>query len=104
MAGLSNDLNPSHPILAGVVLGGQYADLQATSVGYGHVGSAPGFTVWEKTLASALYWYLVPAVQYGIAIIVVDTWQYFLHRAMHMNKWMYSACFAIQPCIARLAD
>ncbi|KAL8654784.1 MAG: hypothetical protein Q9226_003299 [Calogaya cf. arnoldii] len=90
VAGLAKNLNPSHPVLAGVVLGGQYSDLQTTSAGYGHVSSTPGFTVWEKTLASALYWYLVPAVQYGIAIIVVDTWQYFLHRAMHMNKWMYT--------------
>jgi len=24
-------------------------------------------------------------------VLFVDTWQYFLHRAMHMNKWLYTA-------------
>ncbi|KAI4283112.1 MAG: hypothetical protein L6R38_002415 [Xanthoria sp. 2 TBL-2021] len=86
VAGLAKNLNPSHPVLAGVVLGGQYSNLQAASAHHGNLG----FTVWEKTFASALYWYLIPALQYGIAIIVVDAWQYFLHRAMHMNKWMYT--------------
>lgn len=96
VAGLAKTLNPSHPVLAGVVRGGQYSDFQPASADHGNLYITPGFTMWEKTLASALYWYFVPAVQYGIAIIVVDTWQYFLHRAMHMNKWMYSTYFTIQ--------
>ncbi|KAI4222065.1 MAG: hypothetical protein L6R36_006424 [Xanthoria steineri] len=90
VAGLAKTLNPSHPVLAGVVRGGQYSDFQSASADHGNLNITPGFTMWEKTLASALYWYFVPALQYGIAIIVVDTWQYFLHRAMHMNKWMYT--------------
>ncbi len=86
-AGIAKDLNGSHPVLAGAVTGGRYTAPQTTS---GLTGHAPGYAVWEMTLASAMYWYVVPALQYGIAILVVDTWQYFLHRAMHMNKWMYS--------------
>ncbi|KAL8907254.1 MAG: hypothetical protein Q9171_005941 [Xanthocarpia ochracea] len=91
VTGLAKSLNSTHPVLAGAMLGGKYSSFQATSAeGSSFVGSISSFTAWEKTLASALYWYLIPALQYGIAIIVVDTWQYFLHRAMHMNKWMYT--------------
>ncbi|KAL8727703.1 MAG: hypothetical protein Q9166_005876 [cf. Caloplaca sp. 2 TL-2023] len=91
VAGLAKNLSPSHPVLAGVVIGGRYSTLQTTVADQNDLAnSAPGFAVWEKMLAGALYWYIIPAIQYGIAIIVVDTWQYFLHRAMHMNKWMYT--------------
>ncbi|XP_060974464.1 sphinganine C4-monooxygenase 2-like, partial [Cannabis sativa] len=27
--------------------------------------------------------------QWGIAMLVVDTWQYFMHRYMHQNKYLY---------------
>lgn len=89
--GLAKNLNPSHPVLAGVVRGGHYSTLETASANSGRLAqSTAEFTAWEKVIAYALFWYLVPAVQYGIAILVVDTWQYFLHRAMHMNKWLYS--------------
>ncbi|KAL8951743.1 MAG: hypothetical protein Q9222_002293 [Ikaeria aurantiellina] len=89
--GIAKSLNPSHPLLAGVMLGGRYSTLQTTSaIGNDSKAPANGFTAWEMMLASTLYWYIIPAIQYGIAIVVVDTWQYFLHRAMHMNKWMYT--------------
>ncbi|KAL8782204.1 MAG: hypothetical protein Q9213_005606 [Squamulea squamosa] len=90
-AGLAKYLSFSHPILAGIVLGGRYPNLETSSADRSSfVVSTPGFTAWEMMLAGALYWWLFPAIQYGIAIVVVDTWQYFLHRAMHMNKWMYT--------------
>ena len=44
---------------------------------------------WEIWVAQTIYWVLDPAVRFGIAIFFSDTWQYFWHRAMHMNKWMY---------------
>ncbi|KAI4201136.1 MAG: hypothetical protein LQ350_003450 [Teloschistes chrysophthalmus] len=89
--GLAKNLNPSHPVLAGVVRGGHYSTLETASANSGRLAqSTAEFTAWEKVIAYALFWYLVPAVQYGIAILVVDTWQYFLHRAMHMNKWLYT--------------
>jgi len=40
-------------------------------------------------LAYIFYWYFVPAAQLFLAMIVLDTWQYFLHRAMHVNKFLY---------------
>eukprot|EP00850_Spirogloea_muscicola_P002987 SM000011S19165 [mRNA] locus=s11:1232107:1234001:+ [translate_table: standard] len=29
------------------------------------------------------------AGQFGVAMLVMDTWQYFLHRLFHENKWLY---------------
>ena len=89
--GLAKNFGASHPILAGALRGGQYPSLE--NVGTVDISSrvgTPGFAGWELTLASAIYWYLIPVLQFGLAIVVVDTWQYFLHRAMHMNKWLYS--------------
>lgn len=36
-----------------------------------------------------IYWWGIPVVQFAFAIFFIDTWQYFLHRAMHMNKFLY---------------
>lgn len=80
-----------YPMLAGAVTGGRYANLQITSISANGVSqSIPRFAGWEIVLASTIYWVLVPLLQFSIAILVVDTWQYFLHRAMHTNKWLYS--------------
>ncbi|KAI4129590.1 MAG: hypothetical protein LQ338_002164 [Usnochroma carphineum] len=89
--GIAKNLSASHPILAAAVMGGRYTIPQTSSMfGNGLAHRISGYTAWERKLASAMYWYVVPALQYGVAILVVDTWQYFLHRAMHMNKWMYT--------------
>lgn len=90
-SGLGKSLSGNHPILAGVFLGGRYPSLNRASVSaLGAAVSVPGFARWELGLASATYHLLIPAVQFLVAIIFVDTWQYFLHRGMHMNKWLYS--------------
>lgn len=83
---LSKQYAASHPMIAGALAGGVYPTLDIATIG----GKIPQFAGWELTVASALFWYLVPAVQFVIAICFVDTWQYFLHRAMHMNKWLYT--------------
>lgn len=90
-AGLAKNLSPAHPTLAGAILGGQYPSLRAmVAIGGTSKSSTPSFAGWELMFASAIYWVLIPAVQFTVAILVVDTWQYFLHRAMHVNKWLYS--------------
>ncbi|GJC95090.1 hypothetical protein ColKHC_03916 [Colletotrichum higginsianum] len=38
----------------------------------------------------AIYWLVIPGLQLFAAISILDTWQYFLHRLMHVNKWMYT--------------
>jgi sphinganine C4-monooxygenase len=88
-ATISKNVAGSHPLLAGALAGGKYPFLTAGLV----VASGtpvPAFAGWEMLVAKTMYWYAVPAAQFMLAIFIVDTWQYFLHRAMHMNKWLYS--------------
>lgn len=79
-----------YPMLKAAILGGKYSLTQEAVSAVGEVVSVPTFAGWEMAAASAIYWYLIPAVQFFYAIVFVDTWQYFLHRAMHLNKWLYS--------------
>ncbi|CAI7638492.1 unnamed protein product [Penicillium manginii] len=79
-----------HSILAGALAGGSYPGMvQSMILDNGAEVTAPAFAGWELALASFVYWYFVPALQFLIAISIVDTWQYFLHRAMHLNRWLY---------------
>jgi sphinganine C4-monooxygenase len=71
----SNKLYNSYPTLASILAGGR---LSTT------------FESWELFAAKAIYHGVVPFVQFAIAIVIVDSWQYFLHRAMHMNKFLYT--------------
>lgn len=88
-AAISKNVSGSHPMIAAVLAGGTYPSVNMDlDVVTGSVG--PTFASWEIFTAKALYWYIVPALQFGLATFIVDTWQYFLHRAMHMNKWLYS--------------
>ncbi len=88
-AAMSKNVSGSHPMLAGILAGGKYPSL-TTSLDVLSGLSVPAFASWEIIAAKAIYYFIVPAAQFLLAIIVVDTWQYFLHRAMHMNKWLYS--------------
>ena len=89
--GLARKFEASHPLLSGLISGGSYASLQqAVTLPTGSTAMVPAHAPWEMLLAKIIYWALVPALQFAIGIVVVDTWQYFWHRAMHVNKWMYS--------------
>ncbi|KAL8921721.1 MAG: hypothetical protein Q9172_003870 [Xanthocarpia lactea] len=61
------------------------------SIVYPHLGDGLtyGFAPWELWVAKTIYWVLEPAARFGIAIFFSDSWQYFWHRAMHSNKWMF---------------
>ncbi|KAI9856064.1 MAG: hypothetical protein M1813_009284 [Trichoglossum hirsutum] len=48
------------------------------------------FASWDITSGEAVYWYIVPALQFAVAIFAADTWQYFGHRFEHLNRWVYS--------------
>ncbi|KAI4123421.1 MAG: hypothetical protein LQ338_005274 [Usnochroma carphineum] len=54
-----------------------------------NLGAVP-FTSGELFLAKTMYWVLFPTLQYVAAMILADTFQYFTHRAFHVNKWLYS--------------
>ena len=84
--GLSQKVFGHSPSLAGALAGGRYSSIVFGS----SKSNTPAFAPWEHRMASFVYWYAVPALQFLLAIIIVDTWQYFLHRAMHMNRWLYT--------------
>ncbi|MCJ1318226.1 hypothetical protein MMC15_003554 [Xylographa vitiligo] len=89
--GLAKNLAGSHPTLAGALSGGVYPSLtEIVMATNGGQVSVPSFAKWELLAAKIMYWYIIPTIQFGIGIFIVDTWQYFLHRAMHMNKWLYT--------------
>lgn len=86
---LASKVSASQPMLAGALDGGRYPNLIQTIMVGGREIVAPAFASWELFLANALYWYAVPALQFTAGVIIIDTWEYALHRAMHMNKWLY---------------
>ncbi|KAE8402044.1 fatty acid hydroxylase superfamily-domain-containing protein [Aspergillus pseudonomiae] len=89
--GLAKSLTKNgHTILGAVLAGGRYPGLTQTLVLENGVEAiAPAFAGWELSVASFIYWYFIPTVQFVWGVCVVDTWQYFLHRAMHLNRWLY---------------
>lgn len=89
---IAGHLTDSHPLIAGALSGGIYTSPEVAAVGsnYHSAASAPGYVYWEVLMATAIYYYVIPLIQFAVGMFVVDTWQYFLHRGMHMNKWMYS--------------
>lgn len=77
-------------MLAGTLKGGIYPSFTQTFLDNGKRAVAAAFAPWELQAAQAIYYILIPAFQFALGIFLVDTWEYFLHRAMHMNKWLYT--------------
>ncbi|MBE3046676.1 hypothetical protein IMZ48_29925 [Candidatus Bathyarchaeota archaeon] len=92
---LSENVAGSHPLIAGALAGGHYPFLTTELAGAG--GVVPAFAGWEVLVAKAMYWLVVPGLQLFVAVTILDTWQYFLHRLMHTNKWLYSRCPPVIP-------
>ncbi|KAF3288218.1 hypothetical protein TWF173_001077 [Orbilia oligospora] len=44
---------------------------------------------WRWKIAETLYWVLFPLLRLGLAIFILDTWQYFWHRLMHQVPFLY---------------
>ncbi|EIW57857.1 sphingosine hydroxylase [Trametes versicolor FP-101664 SS1] len=36
-----------------------------------------------------LYWWAIPAAKFLLGCFIIDTWQYFLHRLVHTNSYLY---------------
>lgn len=49
--------------------------------------SLPGFI--PTVLIYAGYWYFSSLAKIVVAFVIIDTWQFFLHKTMHENKWLY---------------
>ncbi|KAH8699177.1 putative sphinganine hydroxylase Sur2 [Talaromyces proteolyticus] len=87
--GLSKSLS-AYPALSGFLAGGVYPDLvQKLVLDNGNVSMAPAHATWELVVAHFIYSYFIPGLQFFFAIGILDTWQYFWHRAMHLNRWLY---------------
>ncbi|KAG6841085.1 hypothetical protein C0991_001993 [Blastosporella zonata] len=43
----------------------------------------------DPDLVYGVYWWAIPIFQFFAAMFIIDTWQYFLHRLMHANKFLY---------------
>lgn len=93
-AGLAKSLGGDHAMLAGALAGGVYPDLTQSMVFSGQPTTTPAFAQWELLAAKAIYHLAIPALQFVAGVCIVDTWQYFLHRAMHMNKYLYTTFHA----------
>ncbi|KAF5388690.1 hypothetical protein D9757_004842 [Collybiopsis confluens] len=48
-----------------------------------------GGAQWLAEVTYTVYWWVLPTLQLLFAMFAIDTWQYFLHRIMHVNKWLY---------------
>lgn len=82
-------LGPSS-MFASMLAGGlPLTSLNMTSMGSGAPTRPSTFFTWELVLAKAIYYVIYPVLQFLVAMFIVDTWQYFLHRLMHTNKWCY---------------
>ena len=44
----------------------------------------------ELLAAKLIYYGLIPALRLYMALWLADTWVFFIHRAEHSNKWLYS--------------
>ena len=48
------------------------------------------FGAWELRLGKLGYYVVIPVLQFTFAVLIADSWQFFGHRWMHSNKFMYS--------------
>ena len=84
---LAGSLENASPGVAAFLAGG----LGDSTISSQRTGSVEFVTTeWELLIAWLLYWYLVPAFQFAAAIFLADSWQYFVHRTLHLNSWLYS--------------
>lgn len=97
-AAISKNVSGSYPLLAGAIAGGRYPWL-TTGMDVVSGAPVPAFAGWELLASKAIYFYIIPMAQFFLATAIVDTWQYFLHRAMHVNKWLYSTSLVYVPFI-----
>ncbi|PKC08299.1 hypothetical protein RhiirA5_358125 [Rhizophagus irregularis] len=44
---------------------------------------------YQNIIIETSYWYFIPLSRFLFAMIFLDTWQYFMHRLFHQNKFLY---------------
>ena len=73
------------PAVAAVLAGGKFQTPLVST----ESTSCSGLTSWELSLASNIYYYFIPALQFFLAFNITDIWQYFGHRLLHEWRWLY---------------
>ena len=53
-------------------------------------GNIVTISMLDLIAAKTIYYLLVPLAQFALAVFIADTWQYFTHRIVHMNQYLYS--------------
>lgn len=88
--GLATKLAGAGMNIAALLVGGGNLDKSGSIVVIGRQSGSTELSIeWEMMVAKIIYWYLVPAFQFAVALLVADTWQYFGHRWEHTNKFIY---------------
>ncbi|KAI0791640.1 sphingosine hydroxylase [Irpex lacteus] len=62
------------------------------------LGSKLAAQLWADyghQLAYTLYWWAIPAAKFFLGMFIIDTWEYFLHRAMHNNTYLYKTFHSV---------
>ena len=77
------NLVPKRDVVKGVLLQQAVQAVIATIL-FAVTGSDPDPAQAEQTTS-----FIVLATQFLVAMMVLDTWQYFMHRYMHQNKFLY---------------
>ena len=49
----------------------------------------PPWNLPNLATAEVMYWFLLPALRQIIAVFLLDAWEYWIHRLMHVNKFLY---------------
>jgi sphinganine C4-monooxygenase len=80
--------------LGQIVVGGIVLRTEADEVVPDHAAvitklRQPPWNLPNLATAEVMYWFLLPVVRQMIAVLILDAWEYWIHRLMHVNKWMY---------------
>ncbi|KAH8093743.1 sphingosine hydroxylase [Cristinia sonorae] len=50
---------------------------------------------YGSQLLYTMYWWAIPIAKFFLGMFIIDTWQYFLHRGMHMNTYLYKKLHSV---------
>lgn len=74
---------------------GDFSDLLGQQTIQNSFEAGSQSTEWQWLVSALLYWVIIPTSQFLFAFVLADTFQYFMHRAMH-TKWLYSLSLCFQ--------
>ncbi|KAL8959297.1 MAG: hypothetical protein Q9193_003820, partial [Seirophora villosa] len=86
---LSHAAQGTSPTLASIIGGGGGGGDLTSIITSPNQPAQNHLTSFDFALATFTTNILVPALQYLVALIVVDTWIYFTHRLCHVNRTLY---------------